>query len=80
MKGDSFKRCRWCGKQIGVITWGVYRKVVVDAEAVYVVPDEYGEEFVRVDGSKVRGREAGPGEIQAEPAYRPHRKTCEVER
>lgn len=80
MNGNSFKRCRWCGKQIGVITWGVYRKVVVDAEAVYVVPDEYGEEFVRIDGSKIRGVEAAPGTIQAEPAYRPHRKTCEVER
>lgn len=80
MNGNSFKRCRWCGKQIGVITWGVYRKVVVDAEAVYVVPAEEGEDFVRIDGSKIRGVEAEPGAIQAEPAYRPHRKTCEVER
>ena len=76
MNGDSFKKCRWCGKKIGVITWGVYRKVVVDAEAVDVVSDEYGEEFVRIDGSKIRGREAEPGTLQTEPAYRPHRKTC----
>ena len=78
MKGDSFKRCRFCGKQIGIITWGVYRKVVVDAETVEVVPDPEGEEFVRIDGSKFRGKEAKPGTLQTEPAYRPHRKTCEA--
>ena len=78
MKGASFKRCRWCGKQIGIITWGVYRKIVVDADPVEVVPDEFGEEFVRIDGSKIRGREAEPGTLQTEIAYRPHRKSCEV--
>ena len=78
MKGDSFKRCRVCGQPIGIISWGVYRKVIVDARAVDVVPDEYGEEFVRIDGSKIRGREAEPGTLQTEPAYRPHRKTCGV--
>ena len=70
-------KCRWCGKEIGVITWGVYRKVVVDAEAVNIVPDPEGEEFVRIDGSKVRGREAS-FEEGGEPAYRQHRKTCGV--
>ena len=77
MKSESFKRCRFCGKQVGIITWGVYRKVVVDAEAVYVVPKEDGEDYVRIDGSKIRGVEAGIGTAGAEPAYRPHRKTCE---
>lgn len=75
---DSFKNCRICGKPIGVITWGVYRKVVVDAEAVAVVPDPDGVEYVRIDGSKIRGREAEPGTLQTEYAYRPHRKTCGV--
>lgn len=78
MKGDSFKRCRFCGKQIGIITWGVYRKVVVDAEAVDVVPDPEGEEFIRIDGSKIQGRIAEPGTFRTEPAYRAHRKSCEV--
>ena len=73
------ERCRKCGKPVGVITWGIYRSVVVDAEAVDVVPDEYGEDFVRIDGSKIRGREAEIGTIGSEPAYRPHRKTCGVE-
>lgn len=76
MKEASFRQCRLCGRQIGVIEWGVYRKVLVDAEAVDVVPDRHGEEFVRIDGSKIRGREAEPGTLQTEPAYRPHRKTC----
>lgn len=81
MMGDSFKRCRYCNRKIGIITWGVYRKIVVDAEAVEIVPAEEGEVFVRIDGSKVRGLEAAPGTIQAgtEWAYRPHRKRCEVE-
>lgn len=71
--------CRFCGKKIGIITWGVYRKVVVDAAAVMVHAQEEGEEFIRIDGSKVRGREITIDEnVTAEPAYRPHRKTCGV--
>lgn len=74
---DSFKKCRICGKPIGVIEWGLYRKAVVDAEAVRVVPDPAGEQFVRIDGSKIRGR-AVPyeSEEEGEPAYRPHGKSC----
>lgn len=73
---DTFRMCRLCGKPVGVITRGVYRKVLVDAEAVDVVPDPEGEEFLRIDGSKIRGKEAEPGTLQTEPAYRPHRKSC----
>ena len=73
---DRVMTCKFCGKKIAVITWGVYRKVVVDAEAVDVVPDPDGEEFVRIDGSKIRGREAEIGTIGTEPAYRIHRKNC----
>ena len=80
MKGDSFKKCRICGKPVGIITWKAYRKIIVDAEAVDIVPDPKGEEFVRIDGSKIRGREAEIGTIQSEPAYRMHRKTCGVEK
>lgn len=73
---DSITTCRFCGRKIGIITWGVYRKVVVDAEAVDVVPDPDGEDFVRIDGSKIRGQEAEIGTIGTEPAYRIHRKNC----
>ena len=78
---DSLKRCRACGKMIGIITEGIYRKVIVDAEAVEVVADRYGETFVRIDGSKLIGREIEVGEIQAgaEWAYRPHRRSCGVD-
>ena len=74
------KKCRKCGKMIDVITWGVYRKAIVDAEAVEVVADPEGEDFIRIDGSKVRAREAETGVIQAgtEWAYRPHKKSCGV--
>ena len=60
------------------ITWGIYRKVVVDAEAVMVAADPEGEEFVRVDGTKVQGKEIDPYEYTGpmEPAYRIHRKNC----
>ena len=64
---DGTKICRFCGKPIAIITWGVYRKAIVDAA---------GEDFVRIDGSKIRGRVAEPGTIQTEYAYRPHGKTC----
>ena len=76
---DSFKRCRVCGKPIGIITWGVYRKIIVDADALDVVSDPDGEEFVRIDGSKILGKVAEPGTLQTEPAYRPNRKTCGVD-
>ena len=74
---DTVTTCRFCGKQIGVITWGVYRKIMVDAAAVMVKADQNGEEFVRIDGSKVQGIEVPFGyEGRAEPAYRVHRKNC----
>ena len=72
---DNTKKCRFCGTEIAIITWGVYRKIVVDADPVWVLPDAEGEEFVRIDGSKMRGRKA-LAEEQGEPAYRIHRMSC----
>ena len=78
---DAIQKCRFCGKPIAVITYGIYRKSVVDAEAVDVVPDPNGEDFVRIDGSKVRGFEAAiDSELPTEIAYRMHRKTCRGEK
>lgn len=86
---DTVTRCRKCGKPVWVITWGVYRKVLVDAEEVGIIPAAAGEEFVRIDGSKVRGKEIDPKKAFAMTrgtsknfvayVYRPHRKTCGVE-
>lgn len=73
---DGVKTCKFCGKKIAVITWGIYRKSVVDAEVVDVIPDPDGEDFVRYDGSKIRGREAEIGTIGTEPAYRIHGRSC----
>ena len=76
---ESIFTCKFCGKKIGVITYGIYRKAVVDAEAVIVAPDPEGEDFVRIDGTKIRGVEVPfmpDGEGAGEPAYRLHRKTC----
>lgn len=73
---DGVKKCKFCGKPIAVITYGIYRKSVVDAEVVDVVPDPKGEEFVRIDGTKIRGREAELGTLGTEPAYRIHGRSC----
>lgn len=78
MKNDLYT-CKYCGRKIGIITNGIYRKTVVDAEAVMVIADPEGEMFLRVDGTKLRAREAAYEEEGAEPAYRPHRKNCGVQ-
>ena len=74
---DGITKCRFCGKPIAIITWGIYRKAVVDASPVEVVPDEKGEDFVRIDGSKIKGREVSmDSAYDYEMAYRPHGKSC----
>ena len=80
---DSFKRCRHCGKMIGIIRERAYRKIIVDAEAVPVLLDALGEVFIRIDGSKLRGKEMsidaaltlerGTSKNVTEYAYRTHR-------
>ena len=71
---DTFTKCRKCGKAVAVIERGLYRKVLVDAEAVLVAPDSLGDEYMRIDGSKMKGMEvAYDSGVTAEPAYRPHR-------
>ena len=79
MKSNA-NRCRFCGQEITIITWGVYRKIVVDAEPVWVLPDAEGEEFVRIDGSKMKGRDVDLAEENPEPAYRIHRMSCGVKK
>ena len=80
MKNDRMQTCRKCGKRIGIIEWGIYRKAIVDPDPVMVAADPDGEEFVRIDGSKVCGRPVEYEEaVMAEPAYRLHRKTCGAE-
>ena len=47
---------------------------LVDMEVFMVTADPDGEIFVRIDGSKVRGKvSAEELPERAEPAYRPHR-------
>ena len=75
MKDRGPMKCRKCGKPVAVITYGIYRKAIVDAEAVEVIADPDGEQFVRIDGSKIQGKEAEIGILQmtTEWAYRPHK-------
>ena len=71
---DTFRLCRECGRPVAVIERGLYRKILVDAEAVMVAPDTSGREYVRIDGSKIKGMEiAFDCNLVAEPAYRPHK-------
>ena len=70
---EAVKICRKCGQMIDIIEWGVYRKAVVDAVPYYVKADPDGEQFIRIDGSKVKAKEM-PFETEGtEPAYKPHR-------
>ena len=70
---SSMRICRKCGQMISVIEWGVYRKTVVDAVPYYVIADPQGEQFLRIDGSKLMAKEM-PFETEGtEPAYKPHR-------
>ena len=73
---NSEKTCRFCGKPVKIIESGIYRKIVVDAEIVWVASDPDGEEYVRPDGSKVQALEISLDEPRGEWAYRPHRWTC----
>lgn len=67
------KVCRKCGQMIDIIEWGVYRKIVVDAVPYYVMADPDGEQFIRIDGSKVKAKEVPFETDGTEPAYKPHK-------
>ena len=73
---DSFKRCRHCGKMIGIIRERAYKKIIVDADPVTVFPDKLGDIFIRFDGSKMRGipdTSYEDNRTEAEVVWRPHR-------
>ena len=81
MKKGAFMKCKQCGAQVAVIERAIYRKILVDAEAVPVRVSSKGNEFVRVDGTKVNGI---PMEVfeplkyeldtkEFEYVYRPHK-------
>ena len=50
----------------------------VDPDPVMVIANPDGEDYVRIDGSKVKAVEVSfmTDVPEAEPAYRQHRKTC----
>ena len=70
---SGMKVCRKCGQMIDIITCGIYRKTVVDAVPYYVKADPAGEQFLRIDGSKLMAREMPYETEGTEPAYKPHR-------
>ena len=95
MKESLVNRCKKCRKPVSVISYGIYRNVLVDAEAVTAVQDMEGETFIRMDGTKMRGREVEMDEevmikltrgtaknpfAVVEYVYRPHAKTCGLDK
>ena len=71
---NKARKCRKCGKPIDVITQRLYRKIIVDALPVMVVPDRLGDEYIRLDGSKMRGLIAPmDSNVPAEGVFRVHR-------
>ena len=79
---DTFRLCRKCGRPIDIIKERIYRKIIVDAFPVMVLPDPHGNEYIRLDGSKMRGTPA-PMDIEhsqeaAEGVFRPHRCNDEM--
>ena len=76
----TIRTCKHCGAQVMIIEWGIYRKVLVDAEAVNVRPDKNGQEYIRYDGSKVRGFAMLIDALNTEPAYCPHSRSCGLEK
>ena len=70
---SSMKICRHCGMMIDIIETGLYRKILVDAVPYYVKPDPEGEQFLRVDGTKIKAKEMPFESDGTEPAYKPHR-------
>ena len=79
MKASGIRNCRHCGEKVMIIEWGIYRKVLVDAESVNVAVDPEGQEYIRIDGSKVRGYAAPIDMEGTEPAYCPHSRSCGLE-
>ena len=70
---EAVKVCRKCGLMIDIIAQGIYRKTVVDAVPYYVTPDPEGEQFLRIDGTKIQAKEMPFEKEGTEPAYKPHR-------
>lgn len=80
MKSTPIKICKHCGKEILILSERMYRSIVVDAEAVAVVADPLGDEYIRLNGTKVKARALKIDEFdnRSEYAYRPHKWTCGV--
>ncbi len=81
MKG-RFSVWRKCGRRIDIIKARAYRHIIVDAFPVVVLPDPFGDEYIRLDGTKMRGTPA-PMDSEhskeaAEGVFRPHRCNDEV--
>ena len=81
MKKTPIKICKKCGKQIYIIPEKLYRSIIVDADAVPVIADPLGDEYVKPDGKRFKARALKFDEFVdgEEYAYRPHSWTCGVE-
>lgn len=72
---DTFRLCRKCGRPIGIIQARAYRSIIVDAETQFVHEDPDGEIYIRLDGTKMRGKPAEDWDDDrktSEAVWRPH--------
>ena len=56
---EKVMTCRFCGKPVMVVTWGIYRKIVVDAASVMVTSDPEGIDYVRSRHTVLTGTATG---------------------
>ena len=77
-------RCRGCGSEVIWVKTIVNRKKMpIDAEPVWVLPDSSGKTFIREDGTMVTGRKIGDAwdddpDANVIEAHESHFATCPV--
>ena len=78
---QSPEPCRGCGVEVFPIDTGtVFKKILVEAEPVWIRPETGGEMFVTIDGRTVHGVQAGDADDDPDTnflaVYIPHKGRC----
>ena len=81
MENTQIKKCRGCGAEIMIIkSGGVYGRVTVEAEPVWIKQITGGDLFITLDGRTVFGQIAGDADDDPDSnfieAYIPHKGKC----
>lgn len=73
--------CKGCGVEVFPIDTGtVFKKILVEAEPVWIRQETGGDMFVTITGAAVYGRQAGDADDDPDanflPVYIPHKGRC----